>query len=114
MISPARIEPTSVPTNAPTMPPQKRSGRKIVKCQIASPIITHASIPISRRPPLRDAAAGRSSRSAVTSVARAPALLARLGCVLEHEVLRREVRGRIRLRLRLLLGLDLGGFLGDA
>ena len=47
MISPTTIEPTSEPTNAPTMPPQKRSGSQIVKCQIASPIMTQPSMPIS-------------------------------------------------------------------
>ena len=30
------LAPTREPTNAPTIPPQKRSGRKIVKCQIAN------------------------------------------------------------------------------
>jgi len=30
MISPTMIAPSSEPTNAPTIPPQKRSGMKIV------------------------------------------------------------------------------------
>ena len=36
---PIRTAPNSAPRNAPTMPPQKRSGMKIVKCQSAMPII---------------------------------------------------------------------------
>src|SRR5271165_1854022 len=114
MIRPTRTAPKSDPTNAPTMPPQKRSGRKIVKCQIARPIITHASIPIRPHPPFANASSGHSPRSAVTAVARTPALVARLGCVLEHEILRREVRGRIATHLGLLLGLDARGLLRDA
>src|SRR5271163_4584548 len=75
MISPTMIAPNSEPTNAPTIPPQKWSGRKIVKCQIARPIITQPSIPISVSPPSRDRSSGPSARPAVTTVARAPAAL---------------------------------------
>src|SRR5271168_5186692 len=115
MISPTMIAPNSEPTNAPTMPPQKWSGRKIVKCQIARPIITQPSIPISVSPPSRDRSSRPSARPAVTTVARAPAFLA-FGLVLEHEVLRREVRRRIAMLLGRLLGLGLhrGRALGDA
>ena len=93
MISPTMIAPTSEPTNAPTMPPQKRSGRKIVKCQIARPIITQASSPIS---------ASRGACCAVVCVS------ARLWSVLEHEVLGREVGGRVALRRLGLGALGLG------
>ena len=31
-------------TKAPTIPPQKRSGTKTMKCQIAIPIITQTSM----------------------------------------------------------------------
>src|SRR5271163_4911495 len=116
MISPTMIAPNSEPTNAPTIPPQKWSGRKIVKYQIARPIITQPSIPISVSPPSRDRSSGPSARPAVTTVARAPALLAPFGLVLEHKVLRREVRRGVAVLLgRLLgLGLDSGRALGDA
>src|SRR5271166_4822003 len=91
MISPTTIAPTGEPTNAPTIPPQKWSGRKIVKCQIASPIITHPSIPISAHPPGGSSRGHPSARPAVTAVAGAAALLARLGVFLEHQVLGRQV-----------------------
>src|SRR3954452_7330850 len=41
--SPNRNEPSSAPMNAPTIPPQKRSGSQMVKCHRASPIMTQAS-----------------------------------------------------------------------
>src|SRR4029077_14760103 len=92
--------PTSEPTNAPTIPPQKRAGKKIVKCQIASPIITQPSMPISETSlesavPLGGRCHARSSRPPVAFVAGAPALFARLCLFLEHQVLRGEVRRRI-------------------
>src|ERR1700730_10625404 len=104
MIKPTTIAPASEPSSAPTIPPQKRSGRKIVKCQIASPIITQPSIPISgslapsraRRPP--------SARPAVTAVAGSPALLAPFRLVLEHQILRRGVRWPVALLGRVRFG----------
>ncbi len=47
MIRPNSAAPMIEPRNAPTIPPQKRSGSQIVKCQIARPMITQASRPIS-------------------------------------------------------------------
>src|SRR5664279_5086191 len=121
MISPTTIAPTSDPTNAPTIPPQKRSGRKIVKCQMARPMITHPSSPISAhlhqgtrsppsarpavtaRPPASDADTGGHDDPVALAAGprRAPALLARLGLFLEHQVLGREVGGRVALGRRL-------------
>src|ERR1700674_5433563 len=98
MISPTTIAPTSDPTNAPTIPPQKRSGRKIVKCQIAKPIITQPSIPISGSFDWSNRSSLPSARPAVAAVARAPTLLTSFGLVLEHEILRRQV-GRWVARL---------------
>ncbi len=47
MMKPNSAAPINAPTKAPTIPPQKRSGSQIVKCQSARPIITQASMPIS-------------------------------------------------------------------
>src|SRR5438445_11908885 len=130
MINPTTTAPTSEPTNAPTIPPQKRSGRKIVKCQIARPIITQPSMPISATPHAyagtpglheglaleelaprgqaraEPASAAFSSRPPVPAVARTPAtsLGARLGLFLEHQVLRSQVRRRVALGGTLALG----------
>src|SRR6476469_4349712 len=63
-IRPNTTAPISAPTNAPTMPPQNRSGSQIVKCHRARPIMTQASMPISRPsvpssiPPVTAAALG--------------------------------------------------------
>src|SRR3954470_6403936 len=43
MPNPNAAAPTTAARNAPTIPPQKRSGRKTVKCHRAMPIITHTS-----------------------------------------------------------------------
>src|ERR1700680_4335903 len=104
MSSPMRIAPTSDPTNAPTMPPQKRSGRKIVKCQIAKPIITQPSIAISARPRSSARSPGASARPAVAAVAGAPALFRPFRLILQHEVLRGEIRGRVGGLAAQLLG----------
>src|ERR1700726_431927 len=105
MISPNTIAPTSDPTTAPTIPPQNRSGRKIVKCQIAKPIITQPSIPISASPPRSPATSNSSARPAVAAVAGPAALLALLRLVLEHEILGCEIGRGIALLDDLLLGL---------
>src|ERR1700690_376487 len=106
MSKPITIAPMSEPTNAPTIPPQKRSGRKIVKCQIANPIITQPSMPISAasrgssvvRVRLGEGLCKSSARPPVPFVARAPTrLLTRLGGFLEHQILRGQVRRRIAL-----------------
>ena len=47
---PNRAAAVNAAKKAPTIPPQKRSGRKIVKCQRARPIITHASMPMAIAP----------------------------------------------------------------
>src|SRR5208337_4795584 len=116
MISPTTTAPISAPTNAPTIPPQKRSGSQIVKCQIARPIITQPSMPISAHPP-RSAARSSlrcpSARPAVTFVARAAGLGAGLGLFLEHEVLGREVGGWVALG-RVLAGRAARGHLRRA
>src|SRR5881275_240357 len=78
----------SAPRKAPTIPPQKRSGRKIVKCQIARPIITQASIPMALAPPVPLVA--RPSWLVVAGVA----------VLLEDELVRSEVRRRISRRGR--------------
>src|SRR5215212_9304443 len=44
---PTMTAPASAPRNAPTIPPQKRSGRNTVKCQIAMPIMAQTSMDIS-------------------------------------------------------------------
>src|SRR5262249_42801315 len=111
MSRPATIAPTSEPTSAPTIPPQKRSGSQIVKCQMDRPIMNQPSRPISPAPRFpRDAgrapptaALRRSSRPPVTAVARAPALPPGLGLVLEHEVLGSEVGRRIATRRGLII-----------
>src|SRR5436190_21745634 len=46
-MSPNTIAPIRAARKAPTIPPQKRSGRKIVKCQMASPIMVQARSAIS-------------------------------------------------------------------
>src|ERR1017187_10175492 len=97
MISPTTIDPSSDATKAPTIPPQNRSGRKIVKCQIAKPIITQPSNPISTHPASSLARSSSSARPSVAAVARAPALLALLRLVLEHQILGREIGRRIAL-----------------
>ena len=43
--------PTMATRNAPTMPPQKRSGTNTVKCQMAIPIITQTTMAIAQRLP---------------------------------------------------------------
>src|ERR1700730_10007652 len=106
MISPTTIAPTSDPTKAPTTPPQKRSGRKIVKCQIAKPIITQPSIPISGSFDWSHGSSLPSARPPVAAVARTPALLTSFGLVLEHQILRRQVGPRIARLFGVLLGLS--------
>ena len=44
-MNPNSDEPAIAARNAPTIPPQKRSGRNTVKCQTARPIITQTRIP---------------------------------------------------------------------
>src|ERR1700684_2858621 len=109
MISPTTIEPMIEPTKAPTIPPQKRSGRKIVKAQIAKPMSTQPSIPISTQPLC--GSSRRPSASPVFAVARAPGAF-RLGLVLHHQVLRREIGSRAVRRLIWLLLLRAGFFVG--
>src|ERR1700722_11094982 len=112
MISPTSTAPTIEPTKAPTIPPQKRSGRKIVKCQIAKPMITQPSMPISAHPLCRISRASPSA-PAVPAVTRAfaAAFRARFRVVLHHEALCRQIGGRVGCRLRcavlLALWLDL-------
>src|SRR3954453_12333298 len=84
MRMPPIAAPNRAPRNAPTIPPQKWSGRKIVKCQMARPIITQASIPMSAAP-------------SVALVARALRLVALGLVVLEHEVLGVRIGGRVAL-----------------
>src|SRR3954451_15136608 len=74
-MTPKMNAPNSAPRNAPTIPPQKRSGRKIVKCQMASPIITHANAAISG--PLRTSDADPTD-------ARRPCVRPRSGPCLGH------------------------------
>src|SRR3954451_10173706 len=90
--SPKKAAPIRAPRKAPTIPPQKRSGRKMAKCQRARPIITHANMALSAGPP-------------VPLVARPLGLVALV--VLEHEVLGPGVGRQVLLRLGLhrLLGL---------
>src|SRR4051812_7330198 len=51
-IRPKTTAPTTAPTKAPTIPPQNRSGRKIVKCQMARPVMTQTSMAMSASPPV--------------------------------------------------------------
>src|SRR5260221_65860 len=50
-IEPKTIAPSTEPRKAPTMPCQKRSGRKTVKSKRAIPIVNQTSSAISRAPP---------------------------------------------------------------
>src|SRR4051794_23683823 len=98
MISATTTEPMSAPRNAPTMPPQKRSGRYTVKCHRAMPIMTHTRTAISRPSPRptgsRLAQRTRpSARPPVAAVAVAPAL--GLVVLLEDEVLGHRVGGAL-------------------
>src|ERR1700735_3426018 len=109
------IAPTSDPTNAPTIPPQKRSGRKIVKCQIDNPIITQPSMPISGS--VRVCRIETLVVPPVLAVSWATRLGLTSGLILHDQILRREIGRRIALRRLLdlallrgavgLLGLDL-------
>src|ERR1700753_3634769 len=51
MTVPTARAPITAPRKAPTIPCQKRSGRKTVKCQRAIPIVNQTSRAISRSPP---------------------------------------------------------------
>jgi len=44
---PTMTDPRTAAPKAPTIPPQKRSGRNTVKCHTAIPIITHTTIAIA-------------------------------------------------------------------
>ncbi len=47
-IAPVNMAPVTAPSSAPTIPPQKRSGRNTVKCQIASPTVNQTTAAIRR------------------------------------------------------------------
>src|SRR6185312_5042504 len=63
MIVPTARAPITAPTKAPTIPCQKRSGRKTVKCQRAMPIVTKTRKAISRIPRSSPSAAFAPLRS---------------------------------------------------
>ena len=44
--APVTIAPAAAPRSAPTIPAQKRSGMKTVKCQIATPVVNQTSAAI--------------------------------------------------------------------
>src|SRR5262245_33301636 len=86
-IAPLTTAPAALPTKAPTMPPQKRSGTKIVKCQIATPIVNQTSAAIST------SSRGRRQRAlAVPPVLLAPPLAAAAGLLLADPAQRRGAR----------------------
>src|SRR5688500_12810552 len=66
-IAPETIAPAIAPRNAPTIPPQNRSGTNTVKCHSAIPIVSHTSAAISSSP--------RSSGPPVLSLAATALLL---------------------------------------
>src|SRR6476620_10517351 len=71
-IAPVIIPPATAPRRAPTMPAQKRSGRKTVKCHRATAIVNQTTAAISSGTPGRDfvaadAGQARDGRNAFSS-----------------------------------------------
>src|SRR5215211_6965966 len=85
-IPPEIIAPATAPRRAPTIPPQKRSGRNTVKCQSAIPTVNQTTAAISTPPRGRSSmppvlAAATTGTAALTLGARvALGLGARAGC----------------------------------
>src|SRR3954451_16482662 len=62
-IAPEIIPPAMAPSRAPTIPAQKRSGRKIVKCQSATAIVNQTTAAISAGTPGRDSVAADAGQA---------------------------------------------------
>src|SRR5919204_6651057 len=101
---PEIIAPAIAPRRAPTIPPQKRSGRNTVKCQSERPTTNQTSTLISAVPPVLAAAALLASALLARGLRRP---LGRRAAGADDIGLSGSRRGAVTVRLG-SLGLDRG------